>query len=76
VGCKATVLSIGILRIEVDTIVTTYSIALIDKELTLGSKGVDVMTFVDRQDNRPRKEYSTRTRSPVRFAAKEVDYSF
>jgi hypothetical protein len=49
---------------------TTYSIALIDKELTLGSKGVDVMTFVDRQDNRARKEYSTRTRSPVRFATK------
>ena len=69
-GCKATVLSIGILRIEVDTIVTTYSIALIDKELTLGSKGVDVMTFVDRQDNRAREEYSTRTSSPVRFVAK------
>jgi hypothetical protein len=44
------------LRIELDAIVTAYSFALTDKELILGSEGVDLMTFVDRQDNRARKE--------------------
>ena len=35
-------------KVELDTIVTAYFFRLVDKELTLGSKGGYVMAFVDR----------------------------